>query len=144
MITFKSTRDKVRLVHSVFFQYINLYKQTRMNNIAHCHTLSEEYLTALTINCLLSEIETLLQKKLVNTSSNTIKLSFTNAQGVLLYKTFLAMPLPNEGEKDIYNQMVRNEWLTLLDAAIIKEKIQQQQPKAHAPAGKFSYLGEEW
>lgn len=137
MITFKTNRDKVRTVYAEFFKYINLYKQSKLNDLAHFHIMSEEYLTAITINCLLSEIEELLHKKLVNTTSVNIKVALTNAQGVLLYRMFLALPLPQD---NYYYQLIRNEWIQQLDAEIIREGINQARPKAHRPAGDFSYL----
>src|SRR5687767_10100201 len=102
MITLKSSRTYVQVVKENFFPYINLYKKTRINNVAHHNIISEEYLSAVVINCLLSEIEQLLSKKLINTSGKNIKFDFTDAQGVLLYRTLIALPLPAD---NVYFQL---------------------------------------
>jgi hypothetical protein len=103
-----------------FFPAINLFKQSRLNNLVNQNKTGEEYLSAVVINCLLTEIETLFIKKLVTTSSHKIKFQFTDAQGVVLYRTLLHLPLP---AGQIYHDMIRNEWIQLLDQELILNNI---------------------
>ncbi len=129
MITLTTSRRCVREVKDYFFSYINLYKQTRLNNVAHHDGTSEEFLSAVVINCLLTEIELLFNKKLLNTTGPTINFKFTDAQGIVWYKTLLALPLRPDQD---YFLMIRNEWVYILDKQIIAANLVTVLPKKAA------------
>lgn len=120
MITLHTTRHYAEAALLHFFPYLNLQKQTRLNDVAHLPISSKEYLQAVVINCLLDEIETLFKRKLVNTTGAKVKITFTDAQGVLFYQVLTHMPI--DGEK-LYQNMVRNQWLEDLDQEIIRQQI---------------------
>jgi hypothetical protein len=120
MITLHTTRHYLEAALLQFFPFINLQKQTRLNDVAHLSIGSKEYLQAVVINCLLEEIETIFKKKLVNTSSEKVAVKLTDAQGVLFYQVLTHMPL--DGEKWYENQ-IRNRWLEDLDQEIIRQQI---------------------
>lgn len=122
MITLSTTRHYAEAALHHFFPFINHLKQTRLNDVAHAKMVSKEYLHVVVINCLLDEIEHLFRKKLVNTKGGKIKLQFSDAQGVLLYQFLLNMPID---EKEIFQNMVRSQWLVDLDQAIIAQQIYQ-------------------
>lgn len=116
MITLRTYRQYVETATVYFFQYIVLYKQTRLNNLVKRDMEADDYLSAVVVNCIIDEIEWLFDKKLVTTKSEKIKFEFSDAQGVVLYKTLLAMPLP---EDQVYFHQIRQEWIELLHQELI-------------------------
>jgi hypothetical protein len=122
MITLHSSRQSVETAKTCFFPYINAYKQTRLNNLVGTTITSEEYLSALVLNCLLTEVEKLIERKLIMTSGQKMKFEFSDAQGVVLYKSLLALPLSAD---NIYLDRVRNEWIERLDQQIISNNLYQ-------------------
>jgi len=117
MILITAPRSEAETILRHFFPVINIYKATRINNVAHMDRLSEEYLSALVINCLVTELEKLFQKQLVNTVREKIKFQFSDAQAVVLYKSFMAMPL--DAEKVYYN-IIRNRWIEVFNQQLYK------------------------
>lgn len=122
MILLHTTRQYVKTVKDYFFPYINSYKDTRLNNVLHFSHISEEYLSAIVINSILTEIEQLFIKKLVNTTGAKIKFAFSDAQGIVLYKALLALPIPVD---QYYLQKIRNEWVQLLDQQLLQNNLCQ-------------------
>jgi len=120
MISIKFPRSHVKFIQDYFFPYINLHKQTRLNNVANESLISETYLSAIVINCILDEIQQLFTKKLVNTTGSNIKFEFTDAQAIVLYKTLIHYPLQKD---NVYLQMIRNQWIQILDLQLQKEQI---------------------
>lgn len=116
MIILHTTREHVQTVKKYFFPYVNMYKETRLNNISNKSIGSEEYLSALTINCIISEIEALFEKKLINTTGIKIKFKLSEAQAIVLYRTLLALPLPGN---QVYFHVVRNDWIETLHRQLI-------------------------
>ncbi|HYC27335.1 MAG TPA: hypothetical protein VEB42_00950 [Chitinophagaceae bacterium] len=116
MIILRTTRHFVEAAKLSFFPYINLYKQTRLNNIAHKSLASEEYLNVLTLNCLLDEVEEMLTTKLASTQGPKINYKLSDAHGVVLYQVLLKLELPDEH----YISMVRCNWIEQLDQEIIR------------------------
>lgn len=141
MITLTTTRHFAEAALQSFFPFLNLQKQTRLNDVAHRSIASKEYLQVVVINCLLEEIETLFKKKLVNTTGAKVQLKLTDAQGVLFYQVLTHMPI--DGERWYENQ-IRNQWLQDLDQEIIRQQIylHNHPVKAVAPrrsAADYSY-----
>lgn len=131
MILLRTPRNYAQCVVQKFFPYFNLQKQTRLNNIAHLSIQSQEYLALVVVNCLLSEIEEIIEKKLINTKSENITLKLSDAQGVLLYKILLAHPID---EREVYQQLVRSHWVEKLDGRMIMKQIyMHNQPVTPAP-----------
>lgn len=130
MITLRTYRQYVETAVTYFFEYVDLYKQTRVNNLVQKNLQPDDYLSAIVINCILDEIEWLFDKKLVMTKSQKLKFEFTDAQGIVFYKTLLALPLPKD---QVYFHQIRQEWLELLHQELIHlqvyehNKIQKQQ-----------------
>ncbi len=108
MITLTSPRSYFLTAIDHFFPYIQLYKKTRLNNVANENVMSEEFLAALVINCLLTEIELLFIMKIINTTGHKIKITFTHAQAIVFYRTLMALPLP---EDHVYFQLIVNGWI---------------------------------
>lgn len=127
MILLHTTRQYVKTVKDYFFPYINSLKETRINNVLHFSHISEEYLSAIVINCILTEIEQLFTKKLINTTGPKIKFAFSDAQGIVLYKALLALPIPVD---QYYLQKIRNEWVQLLDQQLIQNNLCQPVKKS--------------
>lgn len=119
MIILRTTRHFVEAAKLHFFPFINLYKQTRLNNIAHKSLASDEYMQALLMNCCLDEAEEMLTRKLASTTKPTIKYEFSDAQGIALYQALLKLELP----EDIYTGMVRSNWIMLLDQEITRSRL---------------------
>ncbi len=103
-------------MHSIF-SYINLLKLSQLKNAAHLDKTSAEYLSVRLINCLLSEVELIVKKKLVNTTGEKINLKMSHAQGIALYRYLLSMPA---GADNYYLNMIRNNWIEILDQQILK------------------------
>jgi hypothetical protein len=112
MITLQVTRSEVQTVTGYFFSYIDLYKITRLKNVEHYDKLSEEYLSAVVINSLITELEELFKKKLATTRGWIMTFRFSDAHGIVLYKTLLALPIPRDQE---YLDIIRNHWIHKLD-----------------------------
>lgn len=120
MITLHPPRSQVEAVQHYFYPIINMYKHSRLVTASYHGPTSEQYLFAQTISCLLAEIEITLQKKLITTTGKKIKLDLSDAQGIVLYRTLLAIPLPPE---NIYMQMIRNEWVQWLDLQLNQQNL---------------------
>lgn len=99
-----------------FFPYINMYKASRLKNVAAHSRISDEFLSAVVINCIISEVELLFRKKIINNKGPKITFQLTEAQGVVLYETLQALPLPAE---EMYMQLTRQNWINQLDQQVI-------------------------
>jgi hypothetical protein len=117
MITLRTYRQYVETAVTYFFEYVDLYKQTRVNNLVQKNLQADDYLSAVVINCILDEIEWLFDKKLLTTKAQKIKFEFSDAQGIVFYKTLLALPLPKD---QVYFHQIRQEWLELLHQELIQ------------------------
>ncbi len=115
MIILHTHRQYAQVAHDSIFPYIKLLQQSHANNVSQHSRVSGEWLTVKLINSLLDEIKILLQKKLVNTSSRTVKIKLTDAAAIALYKTFLIIPID---ENNYYLHLIRQEWITILDKQI--------------------------
>jgi hypothetical protein len=122
MITLRTYRQYVETASNYFFEYINAYKQTRLNNLVHHHLSADDYMSAIVINCILDEIEWMFDKKLFNTKSQNLKFEFSDAQGIVLYKTLLALPLPKD---QVYFNQIRQEWILVLEQELIRLNLYQ-------------------
>lgn len=120
MITLNTSRHYAEAAMLHFFPFLNLQKQTRLNDVAHLSIASKEYLQVVVINCLLDEVEALFKKKLVNTTGARVTLKFTDAQGVLFYQVLLHLPID---EDKIYHNMIRSQWIQDMDQEIIRQQI---------------------
>lgn len=117
MISIRAPRQEVETIIRYFFPAIDMYKRTRLQNLAHKEIISEEYLSAVVINALLDEVQTLINRKLVNTFSKKINVKMTEAQAAVFYKSLIALPLePNQ----VYFQIIRNQWVDQLDQLLIR------------------------
>jgi hypothetical protein len=123
MIILSTTRQFVEVAVHSFFPYIDLLKQTKINNVAHKDPRSDEFLSVIAINCILSEIQALFHKKLFNTKSITIRLDLTIAQGIVLFKTLSHMPFDERKE---YLMMIVSDWIFKLDKEMIRLHIHEQ------------------
>jgi hypothetical protein len=117
MITLKTYREYVEAASIYFFPFINEAKRTRLNNLPGSNLSTEEFMSAVVINCIIKEIEDLFDRKLVTTKSDKIKFEFTDAQGVVLYKTLIHLPLPRE---QVYFNQIRQEWILIIDQELIR------------------------
>ena len=130
MITLRTYRQHVETASVYWFPFIREAKRTNLNNLQGRHITDTDYFSAVVINCILDEIELILDKKLINTKSQKLKFEFSNAQGIVLYKTLLHLPLPKD--QPYFNQL-RMEWLAALDQELIylgiyeTNRIQKQQ-----------------
>jgi hypothetical protein len=122
MITLRTYRQYVETAVTYFFEYVDLYKQTRINNLVQKNLQADDYLSAIVINCILDEIEWLFDKKLVTTKAPKLKFEFTDAQGIVFYKTLLALPLPKD---QVYFNQIRQEWIQALDHELMHINIYQ-------------------
>ena len=117
MITLQSERVHLKHAYDYFFVYIHLWKQSQLENVKQQSKVSGEYLTVIMINSLLDDIEDLLEKKLLNTTGKIVRLKFSNAHGIIFYKTLLNLPLDAQA---YYLNMIRNHWIEILNQQIIR------------------------
>lgn len=117
MIIIRSSRQELETILRIFFPVINMYRKTRLNNIMHKEIISEEYLSAVVINVLLSEVELLFNRKLINTFGKKISIRFSEAQAAVFYKALIALPVDQE---HVYYNTIRNQWIVELDGMLIK------------------------
>ena len=97
-----------------------LQKRTRIENCHEKSLTNAAYLGALTVNSLVDEIALMVDRKMITTSSQKIKLQLTRAQTTVLYALLLNHPLPAD---QVYLQMMRNQWLQLLDEELQQETL---------------------
>lgn len=123
MILLHTYRQDLETVRNYFFPYIKLWKQTNLNNIRDTNVQGGEFLSVVAINCLIDEIILLIEKKLINTVSQSQKIKLSDAQGVIFYRILIALPLPAE---QFYFNVLRNDYILQLDQQLIEKKIYQQ------------------
>jgi hypothetical protein len=128
MIVLHTPRTDVETILRYLFVTINLYKRTRLENVKYMDVQSEEYLSAVVINCILDEVELVMQKKLINTVSKKTKIKFTEAQAAVLYKSLMALPI---GSENVYFQILRNQWVERLDQQLITTGFYKNAAKPH-------------
>lgn len=112
----KTTRHYLDCICSILLPYLPLLQQSLLKNVAAHQKISAEYLEARVISCVLKELERTLKKKQLNTTGINVTLKLTDATGVVLYKTLLDMPVP---EQELYLHLVRQAWLEQLNQQII-------------------------
>ena len=120
MITIHTIRPHVRDFAPVLFSYIKLYKITRLNDVVHFPPTSKEYLSVVVINGNLTDLEQYFAKKLSRTTGHKIKFELSDALAVVLYLQLLHYPLHKD---HFYFQSIRNNWIQLLDRALIQAAI---------------------
>lgn len=120
MIPIKLPRQAVEDISNYFFPFIRMSKQTRLKNIAAASLYSQQFLSALAINCILDEIILHIKRKELNTTKPVIKMQFTDAQAVILFKTLMELPVNPE---QIHLNNLRNELVALLDKELTIRKI---------------------
>lgn len=113
--------QRPHLVHAkeTVFRYFNLLQLSNLKNVSGHGKTTGEYLTAKLFNCLLQEVELLVNKKLINTTSGTVRIKFTEAQIIAFYRGLLSMPVPAD---QYYLSIIRNSWIEILDRAILNMK----------------------
>lgn len=117
MIILTTHRQYAQAAHDAIFPYINKLKQSHYNNVAMHSKVSEQLLTVKLVYSLLDGIELNLKKKLIITTGRTVNLKLTDAEAIALYKTFLLLPIDLD---KYYLNMIRQEWLTILDKQIFE------------------------
>lgn len=131
MVTIRTQRQEIETILYRFFPRMNLYKRTRLSNLAHLDLTSEAFLTAVVINCVLEEVELILKKRLINCATKTITVKLSEAQSAILYRSLIALPLENA---NVYEFSLRNQWVERLDQALIlsgfykRAEIQKPEP----------------
>ena len=123
MIIIRSPRQEIEVIIRNFFPAINMYRRTRLLNVMHKEIISEEYLGAVIINELLTEVELLFNRKLVNTFGKKISVKFTEAQAAVFYKSLIALPLERD---QVFYQNLRNQWVEELDGLLIRAGFYQR------------------
>jgi hypothetical protein len=120
MITLNTLRQKVELVRYVFYPVIEMTKRTALLNLRRLSADDSDTLSALVMICIIDEVKTIIDRKLINTKGHIIKLQLSDAQAIVLYKTLLRLPVDADKQ---YHNMVRNEWLMQLDKAISGQQL---------------------
>lgn len=115
-ISISTTRHHLSYINTVFQTYVHHLKNTNLVNVANRQMLTEEFLMAKIVNSLLIDLEILFTKKLVSSFATKVKLNFTEAQAIALYKVLLGMPILKD---DHYCHMVRQHWIEVLEKQII-------------------------
>lgn len=111
--------QRPHLVHAkeTIFRYFSLLQLSNLKNVAGHGKTTGEYLTAKLFNCLLQEVELLVNKKLINTTSGTVRIKFTEAQAIAFYRSLLSMPVPFD---QYYLSIIRNHWIEMLDKELFE------------------------
>ena len=100
-----------------------MWKQTNLNNARDSNIQSHDFLSAIAVNCIVDEILLMIEKKLINTQSATIRLKLSDAQAVIFFRLLIILPVPAE---QFYFNKLRNDWIEQLDKQLIEKKIYQQ------------------
>ena len=112
----KTERHYLDCMCAALLNYFPLLQLTLLRQVQGYNKVAAEYLQNRIIISVLGELELILRKKQINTISKSLTLKFTDAQGIILYKTILDMPVQAE---NYYGNLVRNAWLKQLDQQII-------------------------
>ena len=120
VVSIRCDRQQLQVIQEYFFPYIKQLKNTRIQNIVHLPVHSPEYLAAIAVNCIVDECILHINRKVINTTKNTIKLQLSDAQTVVLYKTLLEIPVPTH---QFYLRQTLNFFIELLDRELIRCKI---------------------
>lgn len=123
MLSLSTYRQDLEAAEKYFFPFIIEWKQTNLNNLTDSNMQGGPFLFAVAVNCLIDEVILMMRKKLINTSSQQFKLKFTDAQGVIFYRSLLILPIPAQ---QFYLNKVRNEWIEQLDRQLIDNNIYKQ------------------
>lgn len=123
MITLPTSRQYIETFIAEFFPFIDMWKRTQINNLVGQPAQGDKYLSVVAINCLLEEVQMKFRKKIINCVGQNLKVEFTNAQGVTLYKMLLNIPLSNSKPHHV---AVVTIWIQLLDGQIITNKIYEE------------------
>lgn len=125
MKTIKITlsRQYVELIQKCLFPYLRLLKQSSLNNVAHCTVQSPEYLRTLIINSLTDEIILMINQKMINTTSDKIKLKFSDAVAVAFYSIMINWAIDKDQH---YMNHLRNTVVMIMDKELTRNKIYQQ------------------
>lgn len=123
MVYLKTYRQELEAARNYFFPFIRMWKQTNLNNARDSNIQSHDFLSAIAVNCIVDEILLMIEKKLVNTQSATMKLKLSDAQAVIFYRILIILPVPSE---QFYFNQFRNGWIEQLDKQLIEKKIYQQ------------------
>jgi|CXWL01.1.fsa_nt_gi hypothetical protein len=122
MIPLSTSRQDLEAARDYFIPFIKMWKGTNLNNLSNTSSQSAEYLFAIAVNCLIDEAVLLMQKKVLS-SSDKIKLKFSDAQAVVFYRMLIVLPVPAE---QFYLNKLRNDWILQLDKLLIDKNIYQQ------------------
>lgn len=117
MITLTTPRQFAEFADSTMFVYVDLLKKTQLKNLEGFDKCSGEYLTARLINSLLTDVQLLFKKKLINTNCKIIKIIMSEAQAISFYKMLLTLPVPAD---HFYFNRIRNAWIEILDQQLMK------------------------
>ena len=135
MITIKCSRQEAEVILQHFFPVINLYKQTRLNNVSHMDRLSEQYLGAVIINSLLEETERIFRNKVYSSAIKKFTFNFTDAQAVVLYKSLMVLPIDSA---KIYFVVLRNQWIEALDQSLISIGLYEHEKRSNGEVYSYS------
>lgn len=117
MITINIQRNFAEYTRDQIFNYINLWKNTQLQNVAHLQKSSGEYLTVRLINSLLQNVEYAFKRKLFLTAGKKVKISLNDAEGIALYKILLITPID---AKNIWAIAAINSLIEMIDQQILK------------------------
>jgi hypothetical protein len=135
MITLHTTRHQLEAFIAQVFPYIELAKTTRLKNVRPDSSIREDYLSATLVNCVLEEVQEKMVRKFHTTKKPTIKFEWSNAQGVVLYKTLQYL---HDNSNNIFLGMTRADWIGQLDRELFREKLYEQR---HCMDGAFERFG---
>lgn len=139
MIELKTNRQDLETVRKHFFPFIELLQQTRLNNVAHVSTQSDEYLNCLAINCITDEIFEAVDKKLLKGSADTLKLKLSEAQAIVFFRLLILLPIP---PAEFYMQKLRTDLIEQLDSELITQAIYKQ--GVHNPENVSDFLDQDF
>ncbi|MFC4261940.1 hypothetical protein ACFOWM_03555 [Ferruginibacter yonginensis] len=101
---------------AVLINYLPMLSRSLMLNVERQSKVSPEFLQSKLIVAVVQELEEFMLKKLAARPSQKIKLKLSDAQGIILYKTLLDMPIASI---EHYQNLCRSNWLKQLDQQII-------------------------
>ncbi|HMO32330.1 MAG TPA: hypothetical protein PKE07_04975 [Lacibacter sp.] len=119
-INIKLRREQLCIVKEYFFPYMQQLKKTRVLNVAHLSTQSPELLQVLAINCLTDECMLQVNRKLYNTSKQNVRLQFTYAQAVVLFKLLQELPIPSN---QFYLVQTARYLVELIDKELLRHHV---------------------
>jgi hypothetical protein len=111
MISLRFSRQQTETVLYSFIPIMELYAETRVNNLAVYDVSTDATIHALVVKLTITEVENMLIDKLKTTRGHNISFRMPYAEALIFYRELLRLPVDK-----YYSQQVRKEWIEAIES----------------------------